>query len=310
MSVIRAAMTQTCNAYAPMPTSVEELASLDDKLPDIRDANLKHHEALITEAAGMGARVVGLGELFAAPYFALRRDDLWTGLAEDALSGPTATFMSRVAKERGVVLVVPLYESDASDGRRYNTAVVIDSDGTVLGRYRKTHIPVGSNEQGTFDEGYYYGPGGTPQNPTSSKILGDNPSFPVFDTAVGRIGVAICYDRHFEGVMRSLKRAGAQLVFSPAVTFGSKSERMWELEFEVDAARHGLFIGGSNRLGSEAPWGQPYFGRSHFVGPAGRRENLSTNPLLVVSDLDVDSLERADVAGWDLPRDTRLGIYS
>lgn len=310
MSLLRAAMTQTCNAYTPMPDSVDGLASLGTRLPEIREANLRHHEALITEAAEMGAGVVGLGELFAAPYFALRRDEFWTGLAEDALSGPTSTFMSRVAKEQGVVLVVPLYEASTEDGCRYNTAVVIDSDGSVLGRYRKTHIPVGSNEQGTFDEGFYYGPGSTPQNAASSKALGENPSFPVFETTAGRLGVAICYDRHFEGVVRSLKKAGAQLVFSPAVTFGSKSERMWEIEFEVDAARHGLFIGGSNRLGTEGPWGQPYFGRSHFVGPAGRCENLSSNPLLVVSDLDIDSLERPDIAGWDLPRDTRPKVYS
>jgi len=310
MSVIRAAMTQTCNAYTPMPGSVDDLPSLAGRLADIRTANLEHHADLIAQAAGMGVKAIGLGELFAAPYFALRRDEFWTGLAEDALTGPTATFMAGVAKEHGVVIVAPLYELEASTGHRFNTAVVIDADGTVLGRYRKTHIPVGSNEQGRFDEGFYYGPGRTPQNPPSPRILGDNPSFPVFDTAVGRVGVAVCYDRHFEGVMRSLRHAGAQIVFSPAVTFGEKSERMWEIEFEVEAARHGLFIGGSNRLGSEPPWNQPYFGRSHFVGPAGRCENLSPNPLLVVSDLDPGSLASPDPSGWDLPRDRRPEIYS
>ena len=79
---------------------------------------------------------------------------------------------------------------------------------------------------------------------------GENPFFPVFETSVARIGIATCYDRHFEGVVRSLARAGAEIVFSPAVTFGTKSRRMWDLEFPVDAARHGVFIGGSNRAGS------------------------------------------------------------
>jgi len=310
VNVVRAAMTQTCNAYAPMPGRVEELDSLAGNLDDIRTANLEHHAELIGEAARMGAQLVGLGELFAAPYFALRRDEFWTGLAENAIAGPTAIFMAEVAKMHRLVIVAPLYELDGATGQRYNTTVVIDADGSVLGKYRKTHIPVGSNEQGSFDEGFYYGPGQTPQNPASPKVLGDNPSFPVFQTAVGRVGVAICYDRHFEGVMRSLKQSGAQIVLSPAVTFGPKSERMWEIEFEVDAARHGLFIGGSNRLGTEPPWNQPYFGRSHFVGPAGRCEKLSENPHLVVSDLNLGSLAASDPSGWDLPRDTRPDIYS
>jgi beta-ureidopropionase len=310
LSTIRAAMTQTCNAYDAMPTTTDGIAGLAGRLDDIRQANIEHHARLIAEAAGLGAQVIGLGELFAAPYFALRRDDLWLGLAEDAATGPTVTEMSEIAKANHIVIVAPIYELDSTTGERYNTAVVTDADGTVLGKYRKTHIPVGTNEQGSFDEGFYYGPGQVPQNEPSPKILGENPSFPVFETAVGRVGVAICYDRHFEGVTKSLAAAGAQIVFSPAVTFGEKSERMWAIEFEVDAARHGLFIGGSNRMGTEAPWGQPFFGGSYFVGPGGRCENLAENPELVVSDLDVGSLAGDDPSGWNLPRDRRPDIYS
>jgi predicted amidohydrolase len=94
------------------------------------------------------------------------------------------------------------------------------------------------------------------------------------------------------------------------VTFGAKSERMWELEFEVDAARHGLVIGGSNRRGSEPPWNQPYFGRSHFVGPGGRLANLSAHAELVVSEVDLGALARPDPAGWNLRRDLRGEIYT
>ncbi|MBZ0173339.1 MAG: acyltransferase, partial [Phycisphaerales bacterium] len=245
-----------------------------------------------------------------APYFALERRDMWHGLAEDAIEGPTVRTMCEVAARRGIVIVAPIYELDKSTGRRFNTAVVIEADGSVVGRYRKLHIPHGSNEQGGFDELFYYQPGDIPQNVSSPSILGDNPYFPVFRTRVGNIGVAICYDRHFEGVMAALARAGARIVYSPAVTFGEKSRRMWELEFEVDAARHNLFIGGSNRLGAERPWNQPFFGESHFVGPIGRVENIATRQDLILADLDLSQLDAADPSGWDLRRDARPETYT
>jgi N-carbamoylputrescine amidase len=137
-----------------------------------------------------------------------------------------------------------------------------------------------------------------------------NGYFPVFETSVGRLGVALCYDRHFEGVIWSLAQEGAQLVFCPAVTFGEKSQRMWHLEFQVDAARHNVFLGGSNRKGVEPPWNQPYFGESHFAGPAGKLANLSRNPALVISEVDLGELARPDPSGWALGRDLRNDIYS
>jgi predicted amidohydrolase len=97
---------------------------------------------------------------------------------------------------------------------------------------------------------------------------------------------------------------------SPAVTFGAKSHRMWHLEFHVDAARHNVFIGGSNRAGQERPWNQPYFGDSHFTGPNGPCANLSTHPELVIADVDLGQLAKADPSGWNLPRDIRHGIYT
>lgn len=306
---MRAAMTQTRNVYEPMPRRVEELGELSDRLGAIRDANIEHHLSLIAGAAGMGARVVGLGELFAGPYFALGRQPMWRGLAEDAVAGPTACAMCEAAREHGVVIVAPIYELDAEAGVRYNTAIVIDADGSLLGRYRKTHIPVGSNEQGSFDERFYYDAGRVPMNEPGRRILGDNPSFPVFQTAVGRIGVAICYDRHFEGVMGTLARSGAQLILCPAVTFGEQSRRMWPMEFAVDAMRHRVIIGGSNRIGREEPWNQAYFGDSHFVGPGGRLADLSDDPRLIVSDCDLASLAAPDESGWDMARDRRDDLF-
>ena len=306
---IRVALSETCNAYSDMPASIADLKALANRLDDIRAANVAHHVDLARAAAGAGAQVLGMGELFTGPYFALGRDPMWLGLAEDALVGPTVTTLRGTARETGLILVAPIFEHDPRSGRRFNTAVVIDEAGEILGRYRKTHIPVGTNEQASFCETFYYdrsdGDLGTwPRNVSS------NPFFPVFETRLVRLGVAICYDRHFEGVMSALAENGAELVLSPAVTFGAKSRRMWDLEFPVDAARHNLYIGGSNRRGVEPPWTQEYFGASYFAGPDGVVPNVvapTTN--LVIADLDLDLLGGADPSGWDLPRDRRPDIY-
>ena len=305
----RVAMTQTVNAYGAMPEKIEDLASLAPHLEDVRRANVDHHLELLAAAASVGVRAIGLGELFTGPYFALHDDPMWTGLAEDAWDGPTVRALRAAAKQHAMVVVAPIYELDPLSGRRFNTAVVIDADGTVLGSYRKTHIPHGTNEQGSFYEQLYYDRSDG-KNRVSGSDVATNPFFPVLTTAIGRIGVAICYDRHFDGVMLSLALEGAELVFCPAVTFGSKSQRMWPLEFAVDAARHNLFIGGSNRKGIESPWNQPFFGDSHFVGPNGPAEDQSTHPNLIISDLDFGELSAPDPSGWDFPRDIRHEIYS
>lgn len=307
--VVRAALTQTVNAYRDMPATVEGLPALAGRLEDVRRANVDHHLELLEVAAGQGAQVVCFGELFTGPYFALGRDPMWTALAEDAREGATVTALRAAARRLRVVVVAPIYELEPATGRRFNTAVVIDEQGDVLGTYRKTHIPRGANEQGSFHEDLYY-ERGDGHNALGPANVSQNPHFPVFATSVGRVGVAICYDRHFEGVVWSLAREGAELVLSPAVTFGAKSHRMWQHEFEVDAARHNVFIGGSNRKGSEPPWNQPYFGESHFVGPNGRARDVSTHANLVIADLDLGQLAAGDPSGWNLPRDIRHDIYS
>ena len=306
--IVRAALTQTVNAYRGMPARPEDLPQLAGKLLDVRRANVEHHVKLMAAARAQGAQVICFGELFPGPYFALRHDPMWTALAEDALTGETVTTLRAAAKAQGLVVVAPLYELDPS-GRRFNTAVVIDEAGEVLGKYRKTHIPHGQNEQGSFLEGFYYDRSDG-QCGGGARNVSKNPYFPVFQTSLGRLGVAICYDRHFEGVMWSLAHEGAELIFSPAVTFGEKSHRMWHLEFQVDAARHNVFIGGSNRKGSEAPWGQPYFGDTHFVGPNGALVNVSNHPELIISDVDLSQLAGPDPSGWNLKRDLRRDIYS
>jgi N-carbamoylputrescine amidase len=306
--MVRAAMTQTVNAYKPMPSTVAELQGLKGKLDDIRRANVDHHVELMAAAQAQGVQVICFGELFPGPYFAMGKDPMWFALAENAESGPTVTALKEAARHYGQVVVAPIYEQDPSGGR-FNTAVVIDEKGVVLGKYRKTHIPFGTNEQGSFDEPFYYDRSDGKNGRTPANIS-KNDFFPVFKTSFGNLGVAICYDRHFEGVMHSLAREGAELVMSPAVTFGNKSHRMWHLEFQVDAARHRLFIGGSNRKGSEPPWNQPYFGDTHFAGPNGVAQNISKHENLVISDVDLAELSGPDPSGWNLPRDIRYSIYS
>ena len=307
--IIRVALTETCNAYPGMPASVDALHALVGRLDAVRAANVAHHIELVHASAAAGAQLVSMGELFTGPYFALGRDPMWLDLAEDALTGPTVTALRETARETGLILVAPIFELDPRNGRRFNTAVVIDETGVILGRYRKTHIPVGENEQAAFCETFYYDKSDGDLG-IWLRNISSNPFFPVFETRLVKLGVAICYDRHFEGVMSALAGNGAELVLSPAVTFGAKSRRMWDLEFPVDAARHNLYIGGSNRRGVEPPWTQEYFGASYFAGPSGVVPRVaSPRPELVIADLDLDALHGPDPSGWNLARDRRPDIY-
>ncbi|MEZ4454158.1 MAG: nitrilase-related carbon-nitrogen hydrolase [Nannocystaceae bacterium] len=293
-----------------MPPTVAGLSVLKDRLEDVRAANVAHNQALIEAAADRGAHVVCLGELCTAPYFAITREPMWIALAEDAREGPSVTAFRATARARGVVVVAPIFEVDPRSGRRFNAAAVIDERGEVLGTYRKTHIPEGQNEQGSFCESFYYQASDGEHGEQPGNIA-ENPFFPVFRTSRCRLGVAICYDRHFDGVIRSLAAGGAEVVVSPAITFGAKSRRMWGHEFDVDAVRHRVFLAGSNRKGSEVPWNQDFFGESRFVGPEGPVLPLETCPEgLVIADLDLRLLRGADPSGWDLARDRRPDIYS
>lgn len=307
--VVRCVLTQTKNAYAAMPTERSLLSSLQNKTEAIRNANVEHNVFLIAEAAKSGAHVICLGELCTAPYFALDTDPMWLALAEDAEQGPSVLAFRKAAREHRMVVIAPIFEQDTESGKRFNTAVVLDETGAVLGKYRKTHIPCGTNDRGSFHETYYYGPSdGNLGNSVAD--VGNNPFFPVFHTRFGKLGVAICYDRHFEGVVYSLREGGAEIVFCPAITFGSKSHRVWHQEFLVDAVRHGVFIGGSNRFGKEPPWCIDYFGESYFCGPQGVLPTVPSIAELVVADLPLHELANPDPSGWNLQRDIRHEIYS
>ncbi len=307
--VVRAAMTQTRNAFPGMPATVDDLDALRGGLEALRRANVEHHVDLMRRAHAQGARLICFGELFTGPYFAHDRRPFWFDLAEPALTGPTVARLAPVARELGMVVVAPLYEYDPRVDARFNTAVVIDADGAILGSYRKTHVPHGTNERGGFCEDFYFdrSDGGMVNDHPAN--ISKNKHFPVFETAAGRLGVSICYDRHFEGVMRTLAQNGAQIVFNPAVTFGRQSRRCWDLEFAVEAMRWNVYIGGSNRLGAEPPWTVDFFGRTGFTSPVGALPDESADPCLMIADLDLAAFGGGDGSGWDLARDRRPDIY-
>lgn len=252
--------------------------------------NVRRGLEAVDRAAAAGAQLVCFAELSFEWFYPQRPAESTFRSHSETLEGPIVTAFQKKAAEHGVVIVLNFFERDGLE--TYDCSPVIDANGVVLGMTRMVHI----TDYACFHEQGYYTPGDT--------------GAPVYQTRVGKIGVAICYDRHFEGVVAALAAAGAELVFSPAVTFGAKSRRMWDQEFLVDACRHRLFIGGSNRRGSEKPWNQEYFGASYFAGPDGEKvSNRSPRPDLVIADLDLGSLKKPDPSGWDLKRDVRPKIY-
>ncbi len=276
MTVIKAALTQ--------------LAWTGDKA-----SMIDLHEDYARKAAAQGAQVICFQELFYGPYFGIVQDQKYYEYTE-SIPGPTVERFQAVAKELGLVMVLPIYEV-ANEGEYYNTAAVVDADGTLLGKYRKHHIP----NLPQFWEKFYFRPG--------------NLGYPVFQTAVGRVGVYICYDRHFPEGWRELGLNNAQIVFNPSATKPGLSNRLWEIEQPAAAANNQYFIGANNRVGMESDeFGEDavrFYGSSYFVGPRGTYigdvASQGENEL-VIRDLDLTELTRAR-NDWQFYRDRRPESY-
>ena len=244
------------------------------------------------QAADDGAQVLCFQEIFTGPYFCNVQDPAFYDLAEPIPNGPTVTTMMRVAKETSMVMIVPIYEK-VDEGTFYNTSAVIDADGSLLGIYRKTHIP----QVEGFWEKFYFRPG--------------NLGYPVFDSAVGRIGVYICYDRHFPEGWRELGLKGAKIVFNPSATTRGHSKYLWQLEQPAAAVANQYFVGAINRVGAENLEDTDYYGSSYFVDPRGQivGETASdTHDEVVVRDLDMSEIEAAR-RHWAFYRDRRPEVY-
>jgi beta-ureidopropionase len=259
----------------------------------VKKAMIDKHIALIASAAKQGAQVVCLQELFYGPYFCAEQQARWYELTERVPDGPTTKLMAELARQHQIVLVVPVYEEDLT-GVYYNTAAVIDADGRYLGKFRKMHIP---HCAPGFWEKFYFRPG--------------NLGYPVFETRVGRIGVYICYDRHFPEGARCLGLNGAEIVFNPSATVAGLSEYLWKLEQPAHAVANGYFVGAINRPGFEEPWriGE-FYGQSYFCDPRGRILAVGNRDSddIVISDLDLDLIREVRNT-WQFFRDRRPETY-
>jgi N-carbamoylputrescine amidase len=250
------------------------------------------HEDAVFEASKQGAQVMCFQELFYGPYFCQVQDVEYYGYTEQIPDGPTTKRFQSIAKEAGMVLVLPMYEV-TQPGIYYNTAAVIDADGTYLGKYRKQHIP----QTKGFWEKFYFKPG--------------NGGYPVFETAVGKVGVYICYDRHFPEGWRALGLNGAQIVFNPSATHRGLSEYIWRVEQPAAAVANIYYVGAINRVGIEPLGENDFYGQSYFVDPEGKfvgDVGDAYKPELVVRDLDMKKLHEVRDR-WAFYRDRRPDAY-
>jgi beta-ureidopropionase len=259
----------------------------------VKKAMIDKHVALIAEAAKQGAQVVCLQELFYGPYFCAEQQARWYELTERVPDGPTTKLMAELAGQHEIVLIAPVYEEDLT-GVYYNTAAVIDADGRYLGKFRKMHIP---HCAPGFWEKFYFRPG--------------NLGYPVFETRAGKVGVYICYDRHFPEGARCLGLNGAEIVFNPSATVAGLSEYLWKLEQPAHAVANGYFVGAINRPGFEEPWriGE-FYGQSYFCDPRGKMLAVGNRDSddIVIADLDLDLIREVRNT-WQFFRDRRPETY-
>ncbi len=259
----------------------------------VKQAMIDKHVDLIGKAAEKGVQVLCMQELFYGPYFCAEQDPKWYALTERIPDGPTVRCMQELAKKYGMAIVVPIYEEDLT-GVYYNTAAMIDADGSYLGKFRKIHIPQCNPG---FWEKFYFKPG--------------NLGYPVFDTQFGKIGIYICYDRHFPEGARCLGLNGAEIVFNPSATVAGLSEYLWKLEQPAHAVANQYFVGAINRPGTEAPWNiGEFYGQSYFCSPRGQMLSVASRDQdeIVVADMDLDEIREVRDQ-WQFFRDRRPETY-
>ncbi len=258
---------------------------------EIQAAMLEKHLPMIHDAGKKGVQILCLQEIFNGPYFCPGQDKRWYDAAEP-VPGPTVEKLAPLAAKYKMAMVIPVYEREMA-GVYYNTAAVIDADGKYLGKYRKIHIPQTSG----FWEKYFFRPG--------------NLGYPTFQTKYAKIGVYICYDRHFPEGARLLGLHGAEIVFNPSATVAGLSQYLWKLEQPAHAVANGYFMGCINRVGTEAPWNiGKFYGSSYFVDPRGNfvAQASEDKDELVVADLDLSMIEEVRRT-WQFFRDRRPDSY-
>ena len=267
------------------------LSEGDGTIEEIKEAMIEKHIPLIQAAGEQGVQILCLQEIFNTPYFCPGQDKSWYAAAE-TIPGPTVERMQAYARKYQMVMIVPIYEKE-QPGVLYNTAVVIDADGALLGKYRKNHIPHTSG----FWEKFFFRPG--------------NLGYPVFQTRYARVGVYICYDRHFPEGARALGLNGAEIVYNPSATVAGLSQYLWKLEQPAHAAANGYFMGCINRVGTEHPWDLgEFYGSSYFVDPRGQIFSIASENKdeLLVAEFDLDLIDEVR-STWQFYRDRRPESY-
>lgn len=259
-----------------------------------RAENVRRGAEFVREAAGVGAEIVCLPELATSVYPAYVEDAEFRDWAE-SVPGPSTEAMAKAAAEAGVYVVFPLYER-TEDGHLYNTAVFLNRDGEIAGRYRKNVIPDVRMAAMMGMEKFYFEPGD----------LG----YPVFETDLGiTVGVTICYERHFPEGPRSLALAGADVIFVPTATGAGRE--LWDVELRGHAIANLLWVGGVNRVGRDEDGSEAdFYGSSLFSAPDGRvvASGGDEEEEIVYAEIDTErSLELREE--WGFFRDRRPEIY-
>ena len=262
-----------------------------------KERNIEKARSAIAEAAANGAQIVCLQELFNTTYFCYEEEPRHWDLAEP-IPGPTVEAMSAVAAEHRIVLIAPIYEKEMK-GELYNTAVVLGTEGQIMGIYRKSSIPLVKTKTLVGNEKYYFKPGNT--------------GFPVWQTPFGvNIGIMICYDRHFPEHARLLALNGADIVFVPTATCGM-SRYLWEIELQAHAIDNIFYVGGVNRVGKD-DGGSPdqhYYGSSFFTDPKGQilAQAGDQEDAIVYAEIDTGVIEGLRNE-WGFFRDRRPDLYA
>jgi N-carbamoylputrescine amidase len=277
-------------------------------------ANLEHAVARIREAAGHGAQIICLQELFNSPYFCKAEKCERFDLAE-SIPGPTVERMQSLARELAVVLVVPVFERQAAGVYR-NSAAVVDADGSLLGVYRKMHIP----DDPLFYEKYYFTPG-------DSHVQHDGDhkgshGFRVWKTRYANIGVLICWDQWYPEAARINALLGAEILFYPTAIgwhpaekaeFGESQLDAWRTAQRAHAISNGVFVAAPNRVGHEDEVGTngiEFFGHSFVCDPFGRIiAEAGAEPAVLVAECDRGLIEETR-RNWPFLRDRRIDAYA
>ncbi len=285
----------------------------DHATPD-REANLARAEALVRQAADRGAQIICLKEMCATSYFCTRQDADRFGLAEP-VPGPTTDRMQALARELAVVLVVPLFERQAPGVYR-NSAAVIDADGTLMGVYRKMHIP----DDPLFNEKYYFTPGDGPVA-GGAPLTQEHGGFRVWKTRYATIGVLICWDQWYPEAARITSLMGAEVLFYPTAIgwhpaekaeWGAAQVDAWRTAQRAHAIANGVYVASPNRIGHEdepGTDGLTFFGQSFIADPFGRYlQQADEAEAVLVARCDPALIETVR-RNWPFLRDRRVDAY-